>query len=86
MQSFLEDIYAAESFSTAEATKFKQEQLVGNTLLELIKLAEPTSDLRVTVTSIETSAAFSTPVKKMRKIIHFYEEATARQIQSKTVL
>ena len=69
MQSFLNaDIDAAEPYSAAEATKFKQQQqLVGNMLLELIKLAEPTSDLRVTVRSIETSAAFSTPVKKMRK-------------------
>ena len=35
-----EDIDAEEPFSTAESTKFKQQQLVGNMLLELIQLAD----------------------------------------------
>ena len=72
-----EDIDAEEPFSTAESTKFKQQQLVGNMLLELIQLADPTSDLRSTVRSIEKSGAFSTPVQKMRKIIQLYEDVTA---------
>jgi len=72
-----DDIDAEEPYSEAEPTKFKQEQLVGNMVLELIRLAEPNSDLRTVVISIETSPAFSTQVKKMRKIISLYEDATA---------
>ena len=72
-----DDIDAEEPFSTAESTKFKQQQLVGNMLLELIQLADPTSELRNTVRSIEKSEAFSTPVQKMRKIIKLYEDVTA---------
>ena len=78
MQAFMnEDIDAEEPYSGQEATKFKQEQNVGNMLLELVRLADPTSDLRSKVRNIEISLAFSTQVQKMRKIIHLYEEETA---------
>jgi len=78
MQAFMnEDIDAEEPYSGQEATKFKQEQMVGNMLLELVKLADPTSDLRSKVRNIEISPAFTTQVQKMRKIIHLYEEETA---------
>jgi len=78
MQAFMnEDFDAEEPYSTLEPTKFKQEQMVGNMLLELVRLADPTSDLRTKVRNIEISAAFPTQVQKMRKIIALYEETTA---------
>ena len=50
MQAFMnEDIDADEPYSKQEPTMFKQEQLVGNMLLELVRLAYPTSELRTKV-------------------------------------
>ena len=70
-----EDIDAPEPYSVDnESVRQKQRASVGKMVTALIKIAQPDSTLRSTVRKVETTAAYSTPVQKMRKLIDLYRE------------
>ena len=70
-----DDIDAEEPYSEDNAAvKHKQQSSVGKMVTALIKIAEQDSTLRSLVRNVETSAAYATPVKKMRKLIDLYRQ------------
>jgi len=82
-----EDFDAEEPFSTTnESTKFKQQASIGKMNTALINIAEPDSTLRRIVRTVETSAAFATPVNKMRKFISLYREQVSPNPEKNSIL